>query len=100
MGKNTSQIIFSDMSQPGGADMHNVSNIKGAPHIPHTPPQAAAILSHLLPKPGGQQAPLQRPSSLPYKDQECQEFVPTVNYIDHEVLIANQVGINEKALFI
>ena len=77
--------------------MHNVSNMKGAPHIPHTPPQAAAILSHLLPKPGGQQSPLQRPSSLPYKDQECQEFVPTVNYIDHEVLIANQVGMTEKA---
>jgi len=74
VGERAEETTLTDMSQPGGADMHN----------------AAAILSHLLPKPGGQQAPLQRPSSLPYKDQECQEFVPTVNYIDHEVLIANQ----------
>ena len=31
------------------------------------------------------------PTSLPYKDQECQEFVPTINHIDHEVLLTNQV---------
>lgn len=51
-------------------------------------PTAVAMLSHLLPK---QQAkdnsfhlPVQRPTTLPYKEQECQEVVP------HEVLVENQ----------
>ena len=30
---------------------------------------------------------------MPYKDQECQEFVPIVNYVDDIVLLTNQVNL-------
>ena len=58
------------------------------------------MLSHLLPR--QTQKPqtmnpnistLTRPASLPYKDQECQEFVPIIHHIDHEVLLTNQVNL-------
>ena len=63
-------------------------------------PQAGAMLSHLLPRQQQNQeshshhiSAMARPISVPYKNQEYQEFVPIANQVDDEVLLTNQVNL-------